>query len=181
VTEPPAPERETAAAAASATAATPAPAAPAAGDPAPGFMLADEHGAKRSLEDALRENAVLVLFYPYAFSRVCGGELRELREALPQFTAHGVQPLAVSCDPMYALRVYAEQEEFGFPLLSDFWPHGATARAYGVFDEGRGCALRGSFLVDKSGMVRWSVVNAIPDARPMTGYLNALALMDVPA
>jgi alkyl hydroperoxide reductase subunit AhpC len=75
---------------------------------------------------------------------------------------------------MYALRVYAEQENFGFPLLSDFWPHGAVARAYGVFDEARGCARRGSFLIDQNGTIRWSIVTPISEPRPLAAYLNAL-------
>jgi mycoredoxin-dependent peroxiredoxin len=75
---------------------------------------------------------------------------------------------------MYALRVYAEQEDFGFPLLSDFWPHGAVARAYGVFDEARGCAQRGSFLIDQDGTIRWSIVTPISEPRPLAAYLNAL-------
>jgi len=97
-----------------------------------------------------------------------------LQSALPEFEERETTLLAISCDPMYALRVYAEQEDFDFPLLSDFWPHGAVARAYDVFDETRGCARRGSFLIDHDGIVRWSVVNPISEARPLTSYLSAL-------
>ena len=75
---------------------------------------------------------------------------------------------------MFALRVYVEQEDFGFPLLSDFWPHGAVASAYGVFDEEKGCARRGSFLIDQDGTVRWSIINPISQARPLSAYLDAL-------
>jgi mycoredoxin-dependent peroxiredoxin len=146
------------------------------GAPAPAFELTDQHGAPVSLQGVLRERAALVMFYPFAFSSICGGELRELRDALPGFGAAGVQPVCVSCDPMYALRVYADQEGFGFPLLSDFWPHGDTARRYGVFEDGRGCALRGSFLVDRAGAVRWSIINPLREPRPIAGTLAALAL-----
>jgi alkyl hydroperoxide reductase subunit AhpC len=82
---------------------------------------------------------------------------------------------------MFSLRVFDEREGLGFPLLSDFWPHGAVARAYGVFDEERGCALRGTFVVDRSGDVRWSVVNEIPDARSLDELLRALAEVRAPA
>lgn len=145
------------------------------GSPAPDFALPDQHGAERSLTELRTQRAAtLLVFYPFAFSRICGGELRELQSTLPDFDEREASLLAVSCDPMYALRVYAEQEDFDFPLLSDFWPHGAVARAYGVFDETRGCARRGSFLIDPEGVVRWSVVNPISKARPIAAYLSAL-------
>jgi alkyl hydroperoxide reductase subunit AhpC len=86
-----------------------------------------------------------------------------------------VQLLAVSCDPMFSLRAWAEQEGYGFPLLSDFWPHGEVARAYGVFDSDRGMAVRGSFLVDTEGVLRWSVVNAPGEARDLSAYRDAIA------
>lgn len=152
--------------------------APAVGAAAPPFELTDQHGAPVSLQGVLQERAALVMFYPFAFSSICGSELRDLRDALPEFAAAGVQPVCVSCDPMYSLRIYAEQEGFGFPLLSDFWPHGDTARRYGVFEDDRGCALRGSFLVDRAGTVRWSVVNPLREPRPIAGTLAALALIE---
>ncbi len=78
---------------------------------------------------------------------------------------------------MYALRAFADQQGFTFPMLSDFWPHGAVASAYGVFSEEVGIALRGSFLVDRDGVVRWSVVNGIPDARDLDDYRKAVAAL----
>jgi len=88
-----------------------------------------------------------------------------------------VRVFAVSCDPMFTQRAWAEQEGFGFDLLSDFWPHGAAAAAYGVFDEAGGNALRGSFLVDADGIVRWSVVNPRGRARDLGAYRAALAAL----
>lgn len=148
------------------------------GAPAPAFALPDEHGVQCAVGDYLSGRGALVVFYPFAFSSICGGELQELREKLPVFQREAVNVVAVSCDPMYALRVYADRETFGFPLLSDFWPHGEAARAYGVFDEERGCARRGSFLVDAAGAIRWSVVNPIHEARPFQAYREALAHLD---
>ncbi len=78
---------------------------------------------------------------------------------------------------MFSQRAYAEQQGLGFPLLADFWPHGEIARAYGVFDEKVGAALRGTFVIDKQGVVRWAVLNAIPDARDITAYHRALATL----
>ncbi len=103
------------------------------------------------------------MFYPWAFSRVCTGELSAVRDSLPTFESDAVQVLAISCDPMFSLRAFAEQDGLTFPLLSDFWPHGEVARDYGVFNEERGTPDRSTFIVDKEGVLRWAVHNA--DAR----------------
>ncbi len=121
------------------------------GREAPDFTLRDQHGQHVSLSSFRGRKAVVVMFYPYAFSSVCTGELSAVRDRLPTFESDDVQVLAVSCDPMFALRAFAEQDGLTFPLLSDFWPHGATARAYGVFDEERGCSDRSTFIVDRDG------------------------------
>ena len=83
--------------------------------------------------------------------------------------------MAISCDPMFTLRAYAESERLEFALLSDFWPHGSIASQYGVFDAERGCAGRGTFVVDQAGTVRWSVVNPFGEARNPDDYAEALA------
>ncbi|MFZ5869376.1 MAG: peroxiredoxin [Actinomycetota bacterium] len=145
------------------------------GRPAPDFTLTDQHGQRVSLSDFRGRSSVLVVFYPFAFSGICTGELREIAEHSESFAADDVQVVAVSCDPMFALRAWAEQEGYDFPLLSDFWPHGQTARAYGVFDETKGMAVRGSFLVDADGALRWSVVNGPGEARDLTAYREAIA------
>ena len=85
--------------------------------------------------------------------------------------------IGISCDPMYTLRAYAEAQGYAFPLLSDFWPHGEVGRAYGVFEEKAGRSVRGSFLVDKTGVVRWSVVNKPTEARPLSAYKEAIAAL----
>jgi mycoredoxin-dependent peroxiredoxin len=84
--------------------------------------------------------------------------------------------IGISCDPMHSLRAYAEAERYEFPLLSDFWPHGAVAQAYGVFNE-RGMANRGTFLIDATGALRWSVVNGPGEARPLAAYREAVAAL----
>ncbi|MCF3131348.1 peroxiredoxin [Streptomyces olivochromogenes] len=144
------------------------------GDKAPGFELKDNHGRTVRLADFHGEKNVVLLFYPFAFTGVCTGELCELRDNLPTFVNDEVQLLAVSNDSIHTLRVFAEQEGLEYPLLSDFWPHGNISRAYGVFDEDKGCAVRGTFIIDKSGVVRWTVVNGLPDARDLNDYVKAL-------
>ncbi|QDY76580.1 peroxiredoxin [Streptomyces qinzhouensis] len=144
------------------------------GTKAPEFTLKDNHGRTVRLADYRGEKNVVLLFYPFAFTGVCTGELSALRDELPRFVNDTTQLLAVSNDSIHTLRVFAEQEGFEYPLLSDFWPHGEVSRAYGVFDEEKGCAVRGTFVIDKAGVVRWSVVNALPDARDPHDYAKAL-------
>jgi mycoredoxin-dependent peroxiredoxin len=144
------------------------------GAEAPDFALPDQHGAELRLTGFRGQRNVVVVFYPFAFTGVCTGELRALREELPRLAGADTEVVAISCDSMFALRVFADQEGLTFPLLADFWPHGAVARAYGVFDDDRGCAVRGTFVVDRAGIVRWSVVNAIPDAREIGSLVKAV-------
>jgi peroxiredoxin len=145
-----------------------------AGSPAPEFELRDQHGRTVRLADFRGEKNVVLLFFPFAFTSVCTGELRAVQRELAGFQNDRVQVLAVSCDSMHALRGFADAEELDFPLLSDFWPHGAASRAYGVFAEDKGCALRGTFVIDTLGEVRWTIVNGLPDARDLHEYAKAV-------
>lgn len=149
-------------------------AVPALGDVAPDFTLADTHGTPVTLSE-LRGAPVALVFIPFAFTGICTDEVCELRDNVSTFADAGVTLYVVSCDPSPAQRAWAEQEQLTFDLLSDFWPHGDVARAYGVFDEKAGRALRGSFLLDAAGVVVWSVVNPAGQARDITGYREALA------
>lgn len=145
------------------------------GTPAPDFTLMDQHGSPVTLSSFRGEKSVVILFYPFAFSGICTGELCALRDDLAAFQNDDVQLLAISCDPMYAQRAFAEQEGYKFPVLADFWPHGAVAKAFGVFNEERGCAVRGTFIVDKNGNLAWQIVNGLGDARNLVEYKSALA------
>nr|WP_323747709.1 peroxiredoxin [Catenulispora rubra] len=155
------------------------PPVPAVGERAPALTLTDQHGQTVSLDDFRGKQAVLLVFYPFAFSRVCGSELQAIHESVDDFQNERVQVLAASCDALYSLRAYADEAGFGFPLLADHWPHGGAARAYGVFDEERGCAVRGTFLIDTEGVVRWTVVNGLADARSLDDYRAALTAAGV--
>lgn len=147
------------------------------GQAAPDFELVNQHGEKVSLASFKGEKNVVILFYPFAFSGICTGELCAMRDDLEAFQNENVQLLAISCDPMFAQRAFAEQEGYKFPVLSDFWPHGAVATAYGVFQEARGCATRGTFVIDKDGILRWQIVNGMGDARNIVDYKAAIAAL----
>jgi len=146
------------------------------GDTAPEFSLPDQDKQVVSLAE-LRGAPVLVVFYPFAFSGTCTGELCQLRDELADYTGAGVQVVAVSTDPTFSLKAFRDKEGFGFPLLSDFWPHGATAQAYGVFNDKAGMAVRGTFLVDAAGTVAFAEVNAPGDARAQSGWKDAVAAL----
>jgi mycoredoxin-dependent peroxiredoxin len=147
------------------------------GDEAPDFELKDQHGTPVRLSQFRGAKNVVLVFYPLAFSGVCSGELCTLRDEFPAVSRDDTELLTVSVDAMWAHRAWAEQEHFEFPLLSDFWPHGEVAKEYGVFDEQRGIATRGTFVTDKDGVVRWKVVNPIPQARDIADYQKALAAL----
>ncbi|MEY4151748.1 MAG: hypothetical protein RJB28_815 [Actinomycetota bacterium] len=145
------------------------------GSIAPDFELNDQFGQKVSLSSFKGQKNVVITFYPFAFTGTCTGELCALRDDISAFLNDSVQLLAISCDSPFTQKVFAERENYQFPVLSDFWPHGATAKAYGVFEESRGCALRGTFIIDKTGVVRWSVVNGLGAARDLNEYKKALS------
>jgi len=147
------------------------------GTPAPSFTLKDQFGAEVSLADFKGKKNVVVVFIPFAFTGTCTGELCALRDDISAFQNDGVQLLAISCDSLFTQKVFAEQEGYKFPVLADFWPHGEVAKAFGVFNADLGCALRGTFIIDKEGIVRWSVVNGLGDARNLGEYKAALAAL----
>ena len=147
------------------------------GDEAPDFELPDQHGTPVKLSSFRGAKNVVLVFYPLAFSPTCSGELCGMRDDFPEVNRDDVELLTVSVDHMFAHRAWAERENFQFELLADFWPHGAVANEYGVFDSDRGVALRGTFVIDKAGIVRWKVVNPIPQARDIADYQKALAAL----
>lgn len=147
------------------------------GQPAPDFTLPDQHGQPFSLAAAQERANVALIFFPFAFSGICTGELREVRDSLEDFQDDGIEVAAISCDPMYALRALADAEGHFFPLLSDFWPHGEVSRRYGVFDEGRGCPVRGTFLLDRAGSLAHVQIDPIGTRRDFTAYRAALAAL----
>ena len=146
------------------------------GDTAPEFTLPDSDRQQFSLAEQ-RGTPVLVVFYPFAFSGICTGELCQLRDELATYTDAGVQVVAVSTDPAPTLKAWKAEQGFDFPLLSDFWPHGDVARAYGVFFEAAGMAQRGTFLVDAAGRIAFSEVNGPGDARVQSGWKDAVAAL----
>jgi peroxiredoxin len=146
------------------------------GSTAPEFSLKDQAGDTVSLSDFAGKQAVALVFYPFTFTGVCEGELCAIRDDYRVFEEAGVQVLACSCDTRFAQAQWATQQGYQFPVLSDFWPHGEVAKAYGVFNDALGCANRATFLIGTDG----TIVDTFdtPDlgtAREQSRYQEALA------
>ncbi|MGY0236584.1 peroxiredoxin [Longispora urticae] len=144
------------------------------GTTAPVFTLKDQNNQDVALADFRGTKNVLLVFYPLAFTGICQGELCEVRDNLPAFVSDDVQILTVSVDSPFTHKVWAEQQGYDFPLLSDFWPHGAVAQAYGVFNDEKGFSNRGTFLIDKGGVIRFAEVNGPGEPRDQAGWTKAL-------
>ena len=152
--------------------------APEIGGTAPAFTLPDAQRQPVSLGSVLAGGrSALVVFYPFAFSGICGGELQAVQDSVNEFQNERVQILAVSCDPTFSLAAWAAAAGFTFPLLSDFWPHGAVADSYGVFDADKGMALRGTFLVRPDGRVGFAEVNQPGEPRDQDGWRRVLGVV----
>lgn len=148
------------------------------GDDAPDFTLRDQFGQDVELSSFRGKKAVALFFYPYAFSGVCTGELTGIRDRLDEFLTFDTEVVAISCDPTYSIRAFADRDGLNFALLSDFWPHGEVSRSYDVFDESKGCPRRSSYVVDRAGRISWAVHNAMPEGRDLDEHLRQLHALD---
>jgi len=144
------------------------------GLPAPDFVLRDQFGQDVTLSSYRGTKAVLLVFFPYAFSGVCTGEMTGIRDRLAEFLTFDTEVLAISCDAKHAMRAFADADGLNFPLLSDFWPHGEVTRAYGVLDERSGSPRRSSYVIDREGVIRWAVHNAASEGRDLDEQLKQL-------
>lgn len=146
------------------------------GDPAPDFTLGDTEGNQITLSSYKGDRSVTLVFIPFAFTGVCKGELCELRDNLNTFCSADNEVLAITCDRAPSLAEWKRQEGFNFPLLSDGWPHGEVAKAYGCFNADLGCAERLTVVVDRDGNIADSFASGgLGEARPLTSYTEALA------
>ncbi|SCE99136.1 peroxiredoxin (alkyl hydroperoxide reductase subunit C) [Micromonospora coriariae] len=145
------------------------------GAEAPDFVLKDQNNQEVRLSNFRGRRTVLLVFYPLAFTGTCQGELAEVRDNLDEYVNDDVQVLTVSVDSVYSHKVWADREGYQFPMLADFWPHGAVAQAYGVFNDAAGFANRGTFVIDKTGVVRFAELNGPGEARDQQGWRKAIA------
>jgi peroxiredoxin len=147
------------------------------GDVAPDFTLKDYNNEQFTLSEQRGVRAVLLIFYPLAFTATCTGELCAVRDDLAAFQNQDVQVVALSVDSTYSLKIFSEREGYKFPILSDFWPHGAVAKLFGVFNETTGFANRGTFLIDVEGVVRFAEENEPGQGRDPQAWRDAIAAL----
>jgi peroxiredoxin len=144
---------------------------------APDFTLHDQNRQPVTLSDFRGVKAVLLVFFPLAFTGICQGELDQIRDQLPDYENDDRAVLAISVGSAPTHKVWATQSGFLFPVLADFWPHGAVSRAYGVFNDDAGVANRGTFVVDRSGIIRFAEMKQPGEARDQRLWVDALAAL----
>jgi peroxiredoxin len=150
------------------------------GDAAPDFTLRDQNQQPVTLSDyraGKDAKNVLLVFFPLAFTGICEGELGQLRDHLPDFENDDSAVLTISVGPPPTHKVWALESGFLFPVLSDFWPHGAVSQAYGVFNDDTGFSNRGTFVVDRSGTIRFAEMKQPGEARDQRLWTEALAAL----
>jgi peroxiredoxin (alkyl hydroperoxide reductase subunit C) len=144
------------------------------GTEAPDFTLKDQNNEDVTLSAFRGQKAVLIIFYPLAFTGICSGELSRVRDDIEDFQNDNVQIVTISVDSPYSHKIFSQRENYDFPLLADFWPHGAVAQAYGAFNEIAGFANRGTFLVDTTGVIRFSELNGPGEGRDPDAWRAAI-------
>jgi peroxiredoxin (alkyl hydroperoxide reductase subunit C) len=147
------------------------------GSTAPDFSLKDQNGRLVSLSTYRERKNVLLVFFPLAFTGICQGELDAIRDDLPRYENDATATLAISVGPPPTHKIWAIQSGFTFPVLSDFWPHGAVAQEYGVFNDVAGVANRGTFVIDRAGTVRFAEMKEPGEARDQRVWVDALAAL----
>lgn len=147
------------------------------GTEAPDFMLEDQEGRPVTLSTFRGAKDVLLVFFPLAFTGICQDELNAIRDHLAEFVNDEVQTLAISVGPPPTHKVWAKRSDFTFAMLSDFWPHGAVARAYDVFNDGLGFANRGTFAIDRGGVIRFAECKGPGEVRDQAVWMGALAAL----
>jgi len=147
------------------------------GTPAPDFTLKDQNGQPVTLSDFHGKKNVLLVFFPLAFTGICQGELDRVRDHLPDYENDDTATLAISVGPPPTHKIWSIESGFTFPVLSDFWPHGAVAQAYGVFNDVAGVSNRGTFVIDRAGVVRFAESKQPGEARDQVLWTDALAAL----
>lgn len=147
------------------------------GQSAPPFTLRDQNRNEVSL-DELGGRPTLVVFMPFAFTRVCGSEMCDIRDNLSKLSGADANVVVITCDTAPVNKAWAEAEGFDFPIVSDFWPHGAVTSAYGCFNEALGVAHRATFVIDAGGTVRDVIASdGLRHTRPFASYVESLAAL----
>jgi peroxiredoxin len=148
-----------------------------AGVPAPDFTLPSAPDARLALSQ-LRGQTVVLAFYPADFSPVCGDQMALYNETLSEFRRFGATLLGISVDGVWCHAAFAKARNLHFPLLADFEPKAAVARAYGAYRESDGVAERALFVIDPRSIIRWSYLSPVEVNPGADGIFDALEAME---
>jgi mycoredoxin-dependent peroxiredoxin len=145
------------------------------GQPAPDFTLRDTQNNEVSLSD-LKGSKAIIAFIPFPNTGICDGEACALRDDYSELSKDGSKVVIISCHARPLLGLWAAQNNIAFPVLADFWPHGAVAQAYGCFNDQLGVSMRASYVLDANGVVKEIIqTGSLGEARDEAAYAKALA------
>ncbi len=144
------------------------------GSPAPGFSLTDQDRNTVTLDD-LKGKKSLIVFIPFPFTGICDDESCAIRDNLATLNDLDANVVVITCHAVPVAKKWSDENDFTFPVLSDFWPHGVVATQYGAFNEAVGGANRMTFVLDADGIVH-SVIDSgsLGTAREFDAYVTAL-------
>jgi peroxiredoxin len=144
-----------------------------AGTLAPDFRLHVTPDQQLSLSE-LRGRPVVLAFYPADWSPVCGDQMALYNEVLPEFQKYNAEVVGISVDGVWCHAAFARDRHLHFPLMADFEPKGAVARAYGAYRDQDGVCERALFVIDAQGRIAWSYCSPIAVNPGADGILDAL-------
>jgi mycoredoxin-dependent peroxiredoxin len=145
------------------------------GQPAPDFKLRDTQNNEVSLSD-LKGSKAIIAFIPFPNTGICDGEACALRDDYTELSKDGSKVVIISCHARPLLGMWVAQHNITFPVLADFWPHGAVAQAYGCFNDQLGVSMRASYVLDANGVVKEIIqTGSLGEARDEAAYAKALA------
>lgn len=145
------------------------------GDAAPDFTLFNQDREEVSLND-LKGKKSLIVFIPFPFTGICEGELCMIRDNLTALADLDAHVVVITVHALPTIKAWADEHHFGFSVLSDYWPHGATAKAYGAFNEAVGAANRYTFVLDEDAKITEIIhTESLGIGREFGEYTKALA------
>jgi peroxiredoxin len=147
------------------------------GTKAPDFTLKSTPDQTITLSQ-FRGRPVILAFYPADWSPTCGDQLALYNEVLPEFQRHHAELIGISVDSAWCHAAYAKARNLHFPLLADFEPKGAVAKAYGAYTPSAGMSGRALFVLDAKGTIRWSYLSPMGVNPGADGILAALEALD---
>jgi peroxiredoxin len=148
------------------------------GDTALDFTLDSNLDKKITLSDYRGRKNVVLAFHPLAWTSVCANEMKAFEAEIARFAKAAAQVLGISVDSAPCKKAWAESLQVKcFPMLADFWPHGAVAKSYGIFREAEGTSKRATFIVDKEGVIRYKKIHPsgeLPDLEELLDVLKGV-------